>query len=72
MGSSIYPESVEPIEPSEWRRASTTGPVSTGLVHHHIAGDSIHEYSLDPAHLGSAAELVNPFGGPYNTPRPQR
>jgi Transient receptor potential (TRP) ion channel/ML-like domain len=72
MGSSIYPESVEPVEHSDWRRASTTASISTGLVHHHIAGDSIHEYTLNPAHLGSAAELVNPFGGPHNIHGSQR
>jgi hypothetical protein len=74
VGSSIYPESVTAAAPTQthWSQAETTSSVSTGQVHHHIAGDNIHEYTLSPAHIGSAAELVDPFGGSHEQTAPRR
>jgi hypothetical protein len=72
MGSSIYPESMVPPDQTHWSQAETTSSVSTGHVHHHIAGDSIHEYAMSPAHVGSAAELVDPFGRTYEQTGPKR
>jgi hypothetical protein len=33
--------------------------LSTGTVQQRLASDSIHQYTVNPAHLGSTAELVD-------------
>jgi len=54
MTSSIYPIDVMPMGDSEY-----PGAYATGQVGRHLASNSIHVYD-GPAHLGSAAELVDP------------
>lgn len=67
LASSVYPEGEE-TQDEDWRRRSEFGPYNTGQVHRKVAGESIQQYTLNPAHMGSAAELVDPFTGRVDGP----